>query len=818
MAGAKAAVTKKRSAKGERLAAVQEAAAAKNAAREAAAKAARLGVGADGGSAKKKAKKNGGGEAGGPATDASLSLSRLRSMVAPTAATTTVSAPSSSASSRVERTKKGKKKKGSAGAAWDEDTPERVPIPFGQAGTDEDDSSDDDEEEEEEEASKKEWYSSAMPPHFLTLPRTTRGEEARTPVVAEKVAVAPGTRAQVKRAGRLADAGPLSLDTVARDLATLLPRYARQPALSNPTRTTALITWAARRGADVLATCRPSSPATAASTILPALATHIWASVGEARALVEANDRRVAATTAAATKAKFAARLAERLRSEGDEAGAAAVETASAAESGPTKVSAVPASVRDGPDTTLLDQGFQRPSVLILVPTRAAAHSAVHALMSVLPDAYGDAVPGLSRFADEYGPTSDGAIAADALAGKPQDYVDFFAGNGDDAFRLGFAVNGGRVKAYTALAESDIIVASPLGLRLLAEQSRIKNKERASAAAAAKRRADERSGRRGVLAAASVTSGATTVSAAPDVADYSTTSAQILSVGDLLSSISLLLVDQAEMLLHAQNAEHAEAVGRMLNRLPRHPGDTDFARVRPYFLDGAAGAHRQTIMLARYPTADLRSFFTRHSRAGAIGGTLDLSILPDNLGVLPLLSRPQDTRHIIRRITVPRGSTSPSDVDDARHAHFVSHLLPALRSGSLPSSIIFVNDTLDATRLTATLAEHSVDAASLSEDVSETAAREALRNFSRGIVGALLLTGRRFFYHRSPPKGTRHVIFYSLPLHAPLFASLASPPPLSPSLTTVSLVSPLDFGPLSRIVGRERARGVLQGDRDIVTF
>eukprot|EP00020_Sapocribrum_chincoteaguense_P003446 CAMPEP_0170752844 /NCGR_PEP_ID=MMETSP0437-20130122/12179_1 /TAXON_ID=0 /ORGANISM="Sexangularia sp." /LENGTH=810 /DNA_ID=CAMNT_0011091929 /DNA_START=44 /DNA_END=2476 /DNA_ORIENTATION=+ len=789
LAGAKEAVAKKRSAKSERLEAVSKEAARKKAERDA-----KQAVTVSRTVSKASATRD------SRTAPSSLSLTRLRTMVGvPTNVDQQSSLPQPDNLSTVQQR---------TVAHPVDSVAEHVDIPF-----DEDEESSSSEEEEQAEHA---WYSSAMPPHFLTLDRSCYGDDARTPTASEKVAVAPGVLAQVRRSGRLAESGPISMASVARDLATLLPRYARQPALSAPTNTTALLTWAARRGADVLATCRPSKPAVATATMLPALAAHVWATVGEARALVEANDRRVAASTAAATKARFAGRLAARLRADGDVDGAAAVEAASRQEVGIP--AAVPASVRDGPDVTLLDQGFQRPSVLLLVPTRAAAHTLIHALMSVLPPAYGDAVPGLSRFAEEYGPASEGAVPAEALSGKPDDYVDLFAGNQDDAFRLGLSINAGRVKAYTALVDSDIIIASPLGMRLLAEQSRIKNKERASAAAAAKRRADERSGRRGVLAAASVTSGSSNVSAAPDVADF-TAAPAILSVGDLLSSISLLVVDQAEVLLHAQNAEHAEAVARMLNRLPRHPGDTDFGRVRPYFLDGQAAAHRQTIVLARYPTPDVRSFFTRHSRAGAVGGTLDLTHIPDDQGVLPLLGRPHDTRHIVRRITVPRQSRDPSVVEDARLNHFLTHLLPALRAGSLPGCLIYVNDSLDFNRVAAALAKESVDCAMLSEDVSDTAAKEAKRSFAAGMVGALLLSGRHFFYHRTPPRGTRHLIFYSLPLHAPLFATLATPHPSSTgALTVVSLVSSLDAAPLARILGRSRARNILNGKQDIRTL
>ena len=49
----------------------------------------------------------------------------------------------------------------------------------------------------------------------------------------------------------------------------------------------------------------------------------------------------------------------------------------------------------------------------------------------------------------------------------PDDYRDMFAKrNSDDFFRLGISISKNLVKLYTDFYQSDIIIASPLGLRL----------------------------------------------------------------------------------------------------------------------------------------------------------------------------------------------------------------------------------------------------------------------------------------------------------------------------------------------------------------
>ena len=48
---------------------------------------------------------------------------------------------------------------------------------------------------------------------------------------------------------------------------------------------------------------------------------------------------------------------------------------------------------------------------------------------------------------------------------KPSSYTAMFAGNTDDCFRVGVAVSGKVLRLYADFYSSDIIIASPLGLR-----------------------------------------------------------------------------------------------------------------------------------------------------------------------------------------------------------------------------------------------------------------------------------------------------------------------------------------------------------------
>ena len=67
------------------------------------------------------------------------------------------------------------------------------------------------------------------------------------------------------------------------------------------------------------------------------------------------------------------------------------------------------------------------------------------------------------RFRREFG--SEVEVPSRARATKPSSYTTTFSGNTDDCFKVGVAVRGKVVRLYADFYSSDIIVASPLGLR-----------------------------------------------------------------------------------------------------------------------------------------------------------------------------------------------------------------------------------------------------------------------------------------------------------------------------------------------------------------
>ncbi|XP_054370333.1 U3 small nucleolar RNA-associated protein 25 homolog isoform X2 [Molothrus ater] len=110
------------------------------------------------------------------------------------------------------------------------------------------------------------------------------------------------------------------------------------------------------------------------------------------------------------------------------------------------------------------DQGLTRPKVLMIVPFRECALRIVHIFISLLEvnDKKKIDVSNKKRFKGEYGSDPD---EKPPNLKRPEDYEAVFAGNIDDHFRIGVAILQKSMRLYAPFYSSDIIIASPLGIR-----------------------------------------------------------------------------------------------------------------------------------------------------------------------------------------------------------------------------------------------------------------------------------------------------------------------------------------------------------------
>lgn len=203
------------------------------------------------------------------------------------------------------------------------------------------------------------------------------------------------------------------------------------------------------------------------------------------------------------------------------------------------------------PDQEHRDQGFTRPKVLILVPSKNFCNDLINRMCEI---SGANQVENKKRFNDAF------FEPGEPPESKPKDFLETFKGNTSDMFCMGVKFTRQAVKLYSSFYTSDLIVASPLGLRLIIEKG-----------------------------------------------DY-----------DFLSSIEIAIVDHAD-LMQMQTWENVDKIFRHMNKVPKESHGCDFSRVRPWYLDDQAAKLRQTVVLSQYTTPEMNALLSScQNLAGSI--------------------------------------------------------------------------------------------------------------------------------------------------------------------------------------------------------
>nr|SVE92996.1 EOG090X05RM [Moina brachiata] len=203
-------------------------------------------------------------------------------------------------------------------------------------------------------------------------------------------------------------------------------------------------------------------------------------------------------------------------------------------------------------DVEFRDQGLVRPRVLIVCPLRNSAVKIVDKLASLLLPKKGQLM-NKKRFDEEFleEKDEDGKPLPPKKNNKPEDYDAIFTGNIDDSFRIGVSVSKRTLRLYTGFYMSDILIASPLGIRTLLEE------------------------------------------------DF-----------DFLSSIEVLIMDQTDV-LYMQNWDHVLQLYDHLHLQPREQHGTDLSRVRLWALNGYSAHYRQNLIFSSVALPEAAALFTR---------------------------------------------------------------------------------------------------------------------------------------------------------------------------------------------------------------
>ena len=352
------------------------------------------------------------------------------------------------------------------------------------------------------------------------------------------------------------------------------------------------------------------------------------------------------------------------------------------------------------------DQGFTRPKVLVLLPTKQACVSFVESIVKLSEP---EQQENKSRFLDTFS-----RVEEDEWQEKAEDFRELFGGNHEEDFRMGLKFTRKTIKYFSGFYNSDIIVCSPLGLMR-------------------------------------------TITAGGGAKDE-----QNVHDADFLSSIEVAIMDHASA-LQMQNWQHVDYVFSQLNQLPKDAHGCDFSRVRNSYLDGHAKYLRQTIIFSAYLTPEINSLVSSHlhNYAGRV------KYVPSYKGAMLEVSNrlPMPVVQTFLRFESP----SPLNDGDARFKHFTTTILPQLirdrnnQSGVLlfiPSyaDFIQVRNHLSNSREGTTISFGSISEYTPVKDVSR-----ARSHFMNGRHSLLLYSERAHHYFRYRLRGVRKVVFYGVP-------------------------------------------------------
>lgn len=446
-------------------------------------------------------------------------------------------------------------------------------------------------------------------------------------------------------------------------------------------------------------------------------------------------------------------------------------------------------------DLTIRDQGYARPKVLVLLPFRHSALRLSKCLANLLKGTH--ETVHINRVIEEFGDEdgTDSTLKPIVCDGnKPSDYYNTFHGNTDDSFRIGIRLTKRSIKFFADFYDSDIIIASPLGLKTL-----IAPNENDSIGLANKNKSD-----------------------------------QLLNpVGDrdFLSSIEMLILDQTEIFL-MQNWEHLIDIMQHVNEIPSKPRSMDIARVRMWHLENWSKYYRQLILFSSATLPIIQAFFQSHSHN--YEGHMVLKRRMEHPQARKISSK--CTQHFLYY-----DSPNPKESCDLRFNFFIKNVLPkclgrqpqagaisgdGTTGKALEHTLIFVSSYFDYVRLRNYFRREKLSFTQICEYTEDNKVSKARQLFYFGARQFLIYTERCHFYHRFKIKGIRNIIFYEPPMFARHYSEMIDfmTPELqgktfdedsSSPFTATTLFSNHDKLQMGSIIGLNNADKLIQNKKSI---
>lgn len=407
-------------------------------------------------------------------------------------------------------------------------------------------------------------------------------------------------------------------------------------------------------------------------------------------------------------------------------------------------------SLEDG--LNFRDQGYTRPKILILLPTRNYAYKLVNKLINLCNF---EKIENKSKFNNQF---FDNFKIDDINNEKPDEFKEYFEGNSNDFFCLGLKFTRKTLKLYSSFNQSDIIIASPLGLKMILEKSKNSDNKKDS----------ER------------------FSKDKDSNNNNNNKKKEKSNASFLSSIEITVLDKSEFLL-MQNWDHVKDI--MINYLNVSPTTfsdlkVDFSRIRMWSINDKAKFLTQFINFSKYTTPEFNNITMNNNKISTNllnGVKIFKPIVKEEDTIINQLSLKlvksglinKDIR--LKQIFNRFNSDSIIDEPDKRFNFFKNSVLPQLikKSSYNNGIMIYIPSYIDYLRIKNYLKDDthytfvSIDEYSTQKELNRNRTL-FVRNSNNAKI--LLYTERLHFYKRFDIKGVKNLIFYGLPKD-PIFYS-----------------------------------------------
>ena len=382
----------------------------------------------------------------------------------------------------------------------------------------------------------------------------------------------------------------------------------------------------------------------------------------------------------------------------------------------------------DGIEPEYRDQGYTRPKILILLPSRNFAYTVVSKLIDNLQM---ENVENKKKFKTQFYDSSK--ISDRVYHSRPKDFEEYFDGNTSDLFVLGIKYTRKTLKLYSPLEQSDIIVASPIGLLKLYNKIESQTQRKKI-----------------------------------DKNDKNNEGMK----NNFLSSIEICILDKAEGMMMQNWSNVIDIFKKHLNQTPKEFINVDFSRIRMWAINEQSEYLTQFLCFDKYTTPEMISL-VKGSKNVLSGSTSyipleQMSIIDSTnykLYQLALINKFERLKQIFMRFDFDESSIS--NEPEKRFEFFKNVVLPQMNKSSYKyGTLVYIPSYFDYLRVKKYLNdESSISFVAIDEYSSNSrlTRNRALFKNKANTATLMLYTERLHFYKRFDLRGVRNVIFYQLP-------------------------------------------------------